>query len=284
MLGWWHEDLGHETEPDNNWHGEHLGSLETNLINLNAIFGISDYWNLEITSTFGTRWMTWDGDSATIHHRDESTIDSMGTYVGTTAIARYLLYNDDIGAGKRIFLGLGILIPSDNTFKVNPYELSENLEPHTHFTLSDGNYRAILELQYFNRKKGLFFFGSTFRVDKSIINSKWGYRAGETFNYNGFAFLHHQKTLQYFSPYLTLSATHKFKDYWEDTGYAENSDGGYLNLGIGINRNFDNFQVNFTGNTTVSSWLTPAGDDAEQIESKMKSYYLALAVKTVIDY
>ena len=187
-----------------------------------------------------------------------------------------------------LILGIGLLIPSNNTFNNNPYQLSANNLRHTHFTLSDGNYKVITEIQYFNRKKGLFFFGSTFRMDKSIKSSNYGYRTGDTFNYTSFVFLHHQKTLQYFSPFFTLSVSHKTKDFWEGdgpgTGYADNSDGGYLNAGFGINKTFGLFQVTITTNTPIKTWLTPAGDGVDQIKSKMKSFYCGISVKTVIDY
>jgi len=232
--------------------------------------------------------MNWDSDSTTIHHRDESTQDSVGYYMGTTVIARYLALNDQIGAGKRLFLGIGLLLPSNNTFKDNPYQLSQNTLRHTHFTLSDGNYKGIFELQYFNRKKGLFFYGSIFRIDKSIKSSKYGYRTGDTYNFTGFVFLHHQKTLQYFSPFFTISTTHKTKDFWDGTGpgtgYAENSDGGYLNAGFGINKSFGSYQFNFSANKTIDTWLTPAGDEVKSIDSRMESIYCSFSIKTVIDY
>ena len=125
-------------------------------------------------------------------------------------------------------------------------------------------------------------------MDKSIKSSKYGYRTGDTFNYTGFVFLHHQKTLQYFSPFITISASHKTKDFWEGdgpgTGYADNSDGGYLNAGFGINRSFGLYQINVSANKTIDTWLTPAGDDANQINSKMESIYFSLSIRTVIDY
>ena len=283
-MHWGHETLGPNSEPEGNIPEDHHGDLETFVTHLNTTFALSNKINLDITSSFGNRWMDYEGKNPTIHHRNESTRDSMGLYMGTTIIGRYLALNETIGEGKRIFLGLGLVIPSKNTLKSNPYILTKNLQRHTHFAISDGNLKGVFEFQYFNRKKGLFFFGSTFRLDKALKINDYGYRTGDNFMYNGFIFLHHQKTLQYFFPYLNLAISHKTKDYWENTKYAENSDGGFANLGIGINKTFDTFKINFTANTTIFSWITPANDDAKQIDSSLESYFFALTLSKTFSY
>ena len=284
ILHWSHDKLDINSEPEVNIIEDHHGDLQTSVIHLNSTIGLSDNFNLNITTSIGERWMDYKGKNETIHHRSESTKDSMGLYMGTTIIARYLILNEKIGPGKRIFLGLGLVIPSKNSLKYDPYLLTESLEKHTHFAISDGNFKSVLELQYFNRKKGLFFYGSTFRYDKVLKTNEYGYKSGDSFNYVGFIFFHHQKTLKYFLPYVNLSASHKFKDYWEESGLAENSDGGFANLGIGFNKKFDTFKINFTLNTTVYSWITPANDYAKQVDSALKSYYFSFSLGKTLNY
>ena len=86
--------------------------------------------------------MTWDGDSTTIHHRNESSlsnfVNAAGGILGDTRVLfRYLLFNDGQGAGKRVFFGGGFILPSKNTLTSDPFCLSgEEVVEHRHFSLS----------------------------------------------------------------------------------------------------------------------------------------------------
>ena len=283
-MHWSHGKLGPESEPEGFIPEIHHGDLETAVIHLNTTLGLSRILNIDITSSFGERWMDYNAKNETIHHRSESTRDSMGVYMNTTVIARYLLLNQNFGQGKRLFLGIGLVLPSKNGLKENPFLLTQNLERHTHFAVSDANFKAVFEFQYFNRKKGLFFFGATLRFDKTLNTNEFGFKSGDLLSYNGFVFLHHQKTLKYFSPFLILTLNHKNKDFWNQTKYVENSDGGYANLGLGVNKMINSYKLNLVINKTIHSWITPVSDDVKQINSDLESYVVAFTLSKIISF
>ena len=283
-MHWSHDKLGPDSEPAGFIPEKHHGDLETAVIHFNTTFGLSSNINIDITSSFGERWMDYNAENETIHHRNESTRDSMGTYMNTTIIARYLLLNQTFGPGKRFFLGLGLVVPSNNALKTDPYILAQNLQRHTHFAISDGNLKGIFELQYFNRKKGLFFYGATLRYDKTLKINEFGFKSGDLYSYNGFIFLHHQKILNYVSPFLIFTINHKNKDFWSGSKYVENSDGGYINLGLGINKKINSYKINFIISRTITSWITPGNDEAKQINSNLESYVAGLTVSKVISF
>jgi len=54
---------------------------------------------------------------------------------------------------------------------------------HRHFALSDGNYKGLLELQYFNkRKNNPVFWGIKFNMSRPFKDSDYGYAAGDSYN------------------------------------------------------------------------------------------------------
>ena len=124
-VDWWHEAL-----PGSGEGFDHEGTLTSTIVVPKITIGLSNYWNLTLSQTIGNRYMNWNGDAKTIHHRDEGTnsdfLNALGGYFGDTKIiARYLLFNDGVGAGKRFFIGGGLNIPSKATLTSDPYFLNE---------------------------------------------------------------------------------------------------------------------------------------------------------------
>ena len=189
-INWSHDPI--EGEPF-----DHLGNLVTNLITPTITIGLSDYVNLSYQQALGVRSMDWMGEEESQHHRDENSLSDFleqakGSVFGDATInLKYLLTNTGMMAGSRVFISLGLIIPSNSVLTKNPF-LDENPEDniadeeHRHFSLSDGCYKTNFELQYYIKRisKNWFqpaFYGITFNYIKPIEASKYGYLPGATY-------------------------------------------------------------------------------------------------------
>ena len=104
-IDWWHEAL-----PGSGEGFDHEGTLISMIMRPSITLGLSNYWNLTIIQNIGIRTMRWEGDSVTIHHRNEGShtdfSNAKGGLLGDSRImARYLIVNDGRGPGKRWFIG-----------------------------------------------------------------------------------------------------------------------------------------------------------------------------------
>ncbi|SVC06010.1 uncharacterized protein METZ01_LOCUS258864, partial [marine metagenome] len=111
-------DWRHDPTYDEEFH--HLGTLSAFVISPGITVGITDWWNISFSQTLGNRYMTWDADTTSKHHRDEGSetnfTNAIGGYLGDSRIlVRYLFLNAGRGPGSRLFFGGGLVIPSDNT-------------------------------------------------------------------------------------------------------------------------------------------------------------------------
>ena len=133
-IDWWHEVL-----PGSGETFDHEGSLTSVVFSPALTIGLSNYWNVSLSQIIGNRTMVWEGDTTTIHHRDEGShtnfINAVGGFLGDTRLLfRYLFYNDGQGAGKRFFIGGGLVLPSKNTITSDPFFLNgEEKSDHRHF-------------------------------------------------------------------------------------------------------------------------------------------------------
>ena len=122
----------------------------------------------------------------TDHHRDESSEsdfdNAIGGYLGDSRILlRFLAFNAGKGLGLRLFFGGGIGIPSKNSLTSDPFFLpdpdKDDIEPHRHFSMSDGVYKGIFETQFFiKRIQNPVFFGGTFSVVVPLKESQYGFK------------------------------------------------------------------------------------------------------------
>ena len=192
-----HIDWSHDPVPNENF--EHFGHLNTVLLLPSITIGLSDYWNMNYLQTIAIRKMGWGPHDTSVHHRDESSLDDYananGGLLGDSRIKfKYLLNNTGMQAGNRTFIGLGLLIPSNNVLTSDPFFLQEKAEngyvewssdghEHRHFALSDGNYKGLLEVQYFNkRKNNPVFWGLKLDIQIPFKESDYGYNAGNSYN------------------------------------------------------------------------------------------------------
>ena len=174
-IDWWHDPIGKEIF-------DHSGSLNTFLIRPSILYGISDKWNLMVTSTLGLRMMNWNVSDASIHHRTETSLSEFdnanGSVLGDSKIIlRYLVKNTGMQNGFRIYTGGGLIIPSNSVLTSDPYFLNSNTPTkHRHFSLSNGTYNYIFENQvYYKRNINPTFYGGFLVIEKPFTKSEYGY-------------------------------------------------------------------------------------------------------------
>ena len=174
-IDWWHDPIGKEIF-------DHSGSLNTFLIRPSILYGISDKWNLMVTSTLGLRMMNWNVSDASIHHRTETSLSEFdnanGSVLGDSKIIlRYLVKNTGMQNGFRIYTGGGLTIPSNSVLISDPYFLNSNTPTkHRHFSLSNGTYNYIFENQvYYKRNINPTFYGGFLVIEKPFTKSEYGY-------------------------------------------------------------------------------------------------------------
>jgi len=183
-IDWWHEAV-----PGSGEGFDHEGTLTTVMLSPAMTIGLSNYWNMTITQILGNRIMTWDGDTTTVHHRDENSlsdfINATGGLLGDTRLMfRYLLYNDGQGSGRRLFFGGGLVFPSKNTITSDPFFLNgEEKTKHRHFSISEGVQKGVLELQYYKKRTTTpVFIGGSITVEIPLSENEYGYQASQLYD------------------------------------------------------------------------------------------------------
>ena len=90
-IDWWHDRL-----PGSGEGFEHEGTLTSFVFSPALTIGISNYWNLSLTQVVGSRYMGWEGNATTIHHRNEgshtSFVNSLGGYFGDSKFCLDILF------------------------------------------------------------------------------------------------------------------------------------------------------------------------------------------------
>ena len=174
-IDWWHDPV--KGEPF-----KHSGSLNTFILRPSVVYGISNKYNLTLSSTLGIRSMNWNQSNVSIHHRTESSSSDFhnanGGILGDSKVMiRYLIKNQGMGTGFRIYSGGGITIPSNNQLTSDPYFLNnDEVKEHRHFSLSNGTYNYNIETQiYYKRLTNPTFLGGFIILERPFSESKYGY-------------------------------------------------------------------------------------------------------------
>ena len=174
-IDWWHDPV--KGEPF-----KHSGSLNTFILRPSVVYGISNKYNLTLSSTLGIRSMNWNQSNVSIHHRTESSSSDFhnanGGILGDSKVMiRYLIKNQGMGTGFRIYSGGGITIPSNNQLTSDPYFLNnDEVKEHRHFSLSNGTYNYNIETQiYYKRLSNPTFLGGFIILERPFSESKYGY-------------------------------------------------------------------------------------------------------------
>ena len=185
-IDWDHGPIGNENF-------KHTGNLVTNLITPTVTIGLTNYINFSYQQAIGLRSMDWMSNENSVHHRDEHSLNNFANAIGSvfgdaTFNLKYLLTNTGNISGSRIFLGAGVIIPSNSVLKSNPFikNVDDTYPEHRHFSLSDGCYKTNFEFQFYikNMTKNRYvptFYGFTFNYKNPIKENKYGYKSSKTF-------------------------------------------------------------------------------------------------------
>ena len=198
--------------------GAHEGSLNSNIGEMNFNYGLSENWNIETSLNFGIRGMDFIGKEND-HHRDESKI-GLGDIRLTL---RYLSSNISFGPGTRLFFGGGVVIPSDNTVKKNPFK--KPIEKHTHFDISEGAFKLVGEIQYFKRDTLPIVKGGILKYSSALTENDYSFIPG--YQLDAVAMFYWQ-TKQIFKgiPQFSLIGQKRGVDYWD--GVSTPNSGGFI--------------------------------------------------------
>ena len=274
---WWHAEVpdAYIVGTDQNENFEHNGLLENKILNLGFTLGLSDYWNFSLTQMLSERCMTWDGpvweewedipigysigDSKTVHHRSECSssdfadsgeIKAYGGYFGDTRLNfKYLVSNTGKGIGSRIFLGLGLVVPSSNTLTESPWAKRDHdndsatpdrYTPHRHFYLSDGVHKIFFEMQYFKKRVKIpVFWGGAFSFEMPLESSEYGFNPSKRYDLSLMALTGPIKAIKtnFFklsSIGLNLSLLHFSESEWDGLGVTPNSEATAVIPGVSL--------------------------------------------------
>lgn len=284
-VDWWHEAI-----PGSGEGFDHEGTLVSTIFIPKITIGLSNFWNLTLSQSLGSRYMSWNGDTTTIHHRDEGTnsdfLNAIGGYMGDTKIiARYLLFNDGAGAGKRFFVGGGLNIPSKSTLTSDPYFLNEEEKTeHRHFSLSEGAYKLILESQFF-RKRDLnpVFLGGTITSEIPLKENKYGFKASKSYNISLSALT---KEVNIIKGSLGFMSNFRYtsKAYWNGKE-APNSEAAILNVGGGGLWNFSSgvFGVNIQKPFFIKGAFASL-ESVQRQKQRVNTIQVSVSFRKMFDY
>ena len=284
-VDWWHSAIPGPSEGF-----DHEGTLISTIIVPKVTIGLSNYWNLTLSQSLGNRYMNWNGDTTTIHHRDEGTstdfFNAIGGYFGDTQIiARYLLFNDGAGVGKRFFIGSGLKIPSGATLTSDPYFLNgEQKTEHRHFSLSEGAYKWILESQFFKKRDlNPVFIGGTVSSEIPLKENKYGFKASYAHSLSLSALTKEINSLRG-SIGIMCDFRYTSKAYWNGVA-APNSEATILNIGGGglWNLNSGVFGISIQKPYFIKGAFASLESQQEQ-KQKVKTIQVSISYRKMFDY
>ena len=279
-------DWRHDPTPDEEFH--HLGTLSALVLSPSITVGLTDWWNISLSQILGNRYMTWGADTTSKHHRDEGSetnfANAIGGYLGDSRIlVRYLLLNAGKGPGVRLFLGGGLVIPSDNTLTSSPFfDPGSIVENHRHFSMSEGVYKAIFETQFFvKRMKNPVFIGGTVTIEEPLGESEYGFQASRLIDLSITAFTRKLKLLNG-SLGGSLMIRNTDKGYWNGKD-APNSESSLLIPGAGIlwNLKFATVMMNLQRPVFLKGSLS--GTET-YLNEETVAWQVSLSIRKILDY
>ena len=245
VIDWWHEPIGGEDF-------EHKGYLNTFVLSPKLLYGLTNKLNLSLSGTLGVRAMRWDSPHKSIHHRTESTlsdfVNASGSILGDSkAILNYVIKSTKTGDGLRIYAGTGLTVPSKSVLTSDPFLLSDSGQQtkHRHFSLSNGTYNSIAELQiFYKRNINPVFIGGFITFERPIKASQYGYLPSTITSLSiSASFMNYdqkESSIDY-----GFSLLHSSKAFWNDK-YAPNSESltALPSLGYLFNSRFGVISIN----------------------------------------
>ena len=110
-------------DPDENY--EHMGLLNSSMLNLGLTIGLNDYWNVSLSQLFVERCMEWTVLESSQHHRTECSSsdfdNSKGGYLGDTRLNfKYLdMYSYNTFIGFHATCNTPIWLPNEENDWIN---------------------------------------------------------------------------------------------------------------------------------------------------------------------
>ncbi len=283
-IDWWHEAI-----PGSGEGFDHEGTLTTLMLSPAITIGLSNYWNMTITQVLGNRIMTWDGDTTTIHHRDENSlsdfINATGGLIGDTRLMfRYLLYNDGQGSGRRLFFGGGLVFPSKNTITSDPFFLNgEDKTKHRHFSISEGVQKGVLELQYYKKRTTTpVFIGGSITMETPLSENEYGYRASQLYDANITALT---KKISKIGASVggNLSIRQTTQSYWNQKP-SPNSKATIFSPGISFLWNIKMGGLALGIQKPIFIYGGMSGTESENLDQEMNAWQITLSYRRVLDF
>ena len=283
-IDWWHEAV-----PGSGEGFDHEGTLTTLMLSPAITIGLSNYWNMTITQVLGNRIMTWDGDTTTVHHRDENSlsdfINATGGLIGDTRLMfRYLLYNDGQGSGRRLFFGGGLVFPSKNTITSDPFFLNgEDKTKHRHFSISEGVQKGVLELQYYKKRTTTpVFIGGSITMETPLSENEYGYRASQLYDANITALT---KKISKIGASVggNLSIRQTTQSYWNQKP-SPNSKATIFSPGISFLWNIKMGGLALGIQKPIFIYGGMSGTESENLDQEMNAWQITLSYRRVLDF
>jgi len=283
FIDWSHDEVDNEGF-------DHAGTLSATIFSPNITIGITDWWNITFSQVMGRRYMIWEVDRITPHHRDEgsdSNFDNnaVGGILGDSRIMlRFLALNAGKGPGLRLFLGAGIGTPSKNQLTKSPFLKNEDgtYDEHRHFSMSEGIYKAIFETQFFvKRIKNPVFVGGTFSIEQPLGESEWGYKGSRLVDFSFTAF---SKKIKKINGSIggNIMVRNTSEAYWNGIS-APNSKSTLIIPGIGAlwSLGFATLSVNLQNPIFIDGAFSGGDGDSNE---KTNTLQISIGMRRVLDY
>ena len=286
-IDWWHE-----TEPGLGEDFDHKGTLSTLVMTPTLTIGLSNYFNLSIAPNIGTRIMTWDSDSTTIHHRNENSLTDFtnsangGILGDTKLLLRYLVFNDGKGEGKRMFIGGGLIMPSKNTLIADPFFLNgDEKKDHRHFAISEGVYKGLFEFQYYiKRVTNPVFIGASMTIETPIKENKYKYLSPKKYD---FIFTALSNEVRFVKSAISTNLIYShFSDAYWDGKQAPNSSGKLITFGVGLIKNLTTGTIGFSVQKPIflEGGFSGADIKSSSLEQDVSVWQLQLSYRRVLKF
>ena len=191
------------------------------------------------------------------HHRSESL-----TGIGDIRISlKWVIRNQYLGPGWRLYLGSDVVVPTGDSFKGNPFSNEGDAEDHRHFALGNGTQQVDVSFEAWHRSEFPFIMGATFRHGIYSSTSDICYKPGLRTKIEIHA-IRQREIIRNVFPYLKLTTRFDRKDEWE-TINPPNSGGTFIDGMVGINLEI-NEKVSGIINFDFPIWKSVTG---EQLDS-----------------
>lgn len=192
-----------------------------------------------------------------IHHRTESL-----SGIGDTRISlKWILRNQHIGPGWRLFFGTDYVLPTGNFIEHDPFILTTIVPTdHRHFAPGNGSKLADVSFEVWNRSEFPFVMGATIRQGIYSSTTKYRFKSGLKSKITIHAIMQRAIFRNVF-PYLKLTTRNNNNDEWDEKA-APNSGGTFVDGMLGFNLEISD-EVSGVINFDFPIWKSVTGDQLD---------------------